>query len=250
MKEYRKIPSLKFMYEVSSTGVVRNVKSKKILRQRTTPTSDYLYIHASIKNKLIYRPVHRLVAECWIPIPQRYIDMGYTMENLVINHKDFNIQNNNANNLEWCTQKENIHYSIDAGHITTEALHKYYENHSGYWLGKHLNEDAKKKLSDSRKEYFLTHTSPMLGKSHSPEAIQKMKDNHLDYTGCKNPRAHKNKVKMVSLDGTEKVFDNVDEACTYISNLRNISPHTARNSIVRVCRKKRKVAYKSYWYFI
>ena len=31
MKKYRKIPSLKFLYEISSTGVIRNVKSKKIL---------------------------------------------------------------------------------------------------------------------------------------------------------------------------------------------------------------------------
>lgn len=29
MKEFRKVPSLKFLYEISRDGILRNVKSKK-----------------------------------------------------------------------------------------------------------------------------------------------------------------------------------------------------------------------------
>lgn len=29
MKEFRKVPSLKFLYEISQDGILRNVKSKK-----------------------------------------------------------------------------------------------------------------------------------------------------------------------------------------------------------------------------
>lgn len=46
--------------------------------------------------------VHRLVAQQFIgDIPAGY----------VVNHKDYNVKNNNVNNLEICTQKENVRYS-------------------------------------------------------------------------------------------------------------------------------------------
>lgn len=51
--------------------------------------------------------IHRLVA--------KYFCDGY-FEGAVVNHKDCNIKNNNYKNLEWITQKENIHKSyIDSG---------------------------------------------------------------------------------------------------------------------------------------
>lgn len=45
--------------------------------------------------------VHRLAAEAFIPNPSNYP---------VINHKDENRDNNNVNNLEWCTVKYNNNY--------------------------------------------------------------------------------------------------------------------------------------------
>ena len=45
--------------------------------------------------------VHRLVAEAFIPrVPGKAF----------VNHKDENRANNKADNLEWCTVKENINY--------------------------------------------------------------------------------------------------------------------------------------------
>ena len=35
MKKYRKLKSLKFLYEITNDGTIRNVKSKKILRPYT-----------------------------------------------------------------------------------------------------------------------------------------------------------------------------------------------------------------------
>ena len=69
--------------------------------------------------------VHRLVADA-------FIDKDESL--LVVNHKDFNIENNSYKNLEWCTQAHNIRHSLAAG--------RYPNN---YWVGKR---SANAKLSD------------------------------------------------------------------------------------------------------
>ena len=53
------------------------------------------------KRKNFY--VHRLVAEAFCE----------RTHGNVVNHIDYNKRNNAASNLEWCTQKENIHHSIE-----------------------------------------------------------------------------------------------------------------------------------------
>lgn len=49
-------------------------------------------------------PVHLYVAHGWID--------GY-FDGAEVNHKDFDRNNYNANNLEWVTHEENIKYTID-----------------------------------------------------------------------------------------------------------------------------------------
>lgn len=88
-------------YEVSSNGEVRNAKTKKELKG--TPDKDgYLKVYLTMgleKNK--YVPIHRLVAQTFISNP----------ENLPqVNHKDENKENNNVENLEWCTREYNYAY--------------------------------------------------------------------------------------------------------------------------------------------
>ncbi len=48
-------------------------------------------------------PVHLYVAHAWLD--------GY-FDGAEVNHKDFNRQNNNIENLEWVTHEDNVKYSV------------------------------------------------------------------------------------------------------------------------------------------
>lgn len=108
-KEYRKIPSLLFLYEISAGGTLRNVKSKRILRG-TTDESGYLTI--SFMNRSITKHygthhkkrIHQLVMEAWGP-PKPFPEA-------VIDHIDRNKNNNNISNLRWCRVLDNRRNSV------------------------------------------------------------------------------------------------------------------------------------------
>ena len=69
-------------------------------------TNGYYYAclhkNGTVKNVRI----HRLVADAFLPKVEG---------KPCINHIDGNKRNNNVANLEWCTQKENVHHAISKG---------------------------------------------------------------------------------------------------------------------------------------
>lgn len=96
--EMRKIPSLKFLYEISEDGrIFRNVKSKKQLRQHKS-NQGYWLVDPCIKGKRKTVTVHSLVAECWL---------GNRPDGYEIDHKDNNKNNNHYSNLRYVTHSEN-----------------------------------------------------------------------------------------------------------------------------------------------
>ena len=84
-------------YEVSNKGRVR--KDGNVCKTSIGKTG---YVQVSIGFIFGRRvmEVHRLVAAYFLDIPDEY-------ERLQINHIDGNKSNNDAENLEWCTPKEN-----------------------------------------------------------------------------------------------------------------------------------------------
>lgn len=105
-KEFRKIPSLDFRYEVSKDGVVRNVKSKKIKKQQVTKFGYYRTNYSVNKSNPHYREgegwdrsLHQLVMECWGP--------KRPSPDYIIDHIDRNKKNNSISNLRWVAYSEN-----------------------------------------------------------------------------------------------------------------------------------------------
>lgn len=60
------------------------------------------------KGKSVY--LHRLLAKTFIPNPE---NKPY------VNHIDNDPSNNRLDNLEWCTQRENIHHAMKQGRMPT-----------------------------------------------------------------------------------------------------------------------------------
>ena len=67
-------------------------------------TKGYLQVQLCKDEKRKLFLVHSIVAEHFIPRVNEEQD--------VINHIDGNKQNNNVENLEWCTQEQNVQYAI------------------------------------------------------------------------------------------------------------------------------------------
>lgn len=96
--EWRKIHGFP-NYSVSSLGEVRNDRTGRLL----TPFGAKEWYAGVQLGKGNYRRLHRLVAEAFIPNPE---NKPY------VNHKDGDRRNNAANNLEWCTQQENVRHAF------------------------------------------------------------------------------------------------------------------------------------------
>ena len=100
MEQWKKIQGYNY-YEISNYGRVkslaRGLKEKgKFLKLK--PAKGYFRVTLFDQNKRKIYFVHRLVATAFIPNPD---------DKPFINHIDCNPANNNAENLEWCTPKEN-----------------------------------------------------------------------------------------------------------------------------------------------
>lgn len=76
----------------------------------------------------IHNQVHRMVAMAFIPNPENKPN---------VNHKDGNKQNNNVDNLEWCTQQENIKHKIE---VLGKTNKRYFKKCKLYYNGEFIKE--------------------------------------------------------------------------------------------------------------
>ena len=114
------------LYEVSNLGGIRSLnyrKTGKVKVVKPDKTTDgYLRVVLHKDGESQRFAIHRLVATMFIPNPH-----GLP----VVNHKDKNPSNNNVENLEWCTQKYNVQYSLKGKAHSEETKQKIREKMQG-----------------------------------------------------------------------------------------------------------------------
>lgn len=91
-------------YQVSSWGRVKSYKTYKSGKMLKIRINDrgYSVVPLRKNGKKFLKTVHRLVLENFNPIKN--------MNQLEVNHKDENKQNNSLDNLEWMTHIQNVNY--------------------------------------------------------------------------------------------------------------------------------------------
>lgn len=118
-------------YEVSDLGRIRSIPRfvfhserngmmmvpERFIAIRHNPRG-YLFVGLSKNGVIRLARVHRLVLETFHP---------RRIKNSVVNHKNFNQHDNALRNLEWVTQKENIHHAMRHG-----QFHKSRRKNHGY----------------------------------------------------------------------------------------------------------------------
>lgn len=114
MKEiWKDIEGYEGIYQVSNIGRVRSLNRININGYRLRGKMLSLckndkgyYVVRLYNGKGVTKSVHQLVANAFIPNPNRL---------RVVNHIDHNKINNNVKNLEWCTQNHNVQSAKDNG---------------------------------------------------------------------------------------------------------------------------------------
>lgn len=115
---WRDIPTYEGIYQVSNLGNVRSLprfdedKNGKIYQRKgvimtpTKTTTGYLKVELVKDGIRKSKKIHRLVASAFLI---------NTFNKPYINHKDGNPLNNVVDNLEWCTQEENMKHARHTG---------------------------------------------------------------------------------------------------------------------------------------
>lgn len=97
--------------------IYRRYRKEIILKPFCSTNSPYPFVLLRNNNKTNNIRIHRLVAKAFIP----------RVENkFYINHKDGDKTNNRVENLEWCTQKENVQHSWKTGLSKFKHNKQYY----------------------------------------------------------------------------------------------------------------------------
>ena len=101
--EFRKIPSLQFLYEVNGDGtIIRNARSKrhlKCFKKSHNSKTEYWCTQVNIKHCVKKVFLHKVVAECWL---------GQKPEGMQVDHIDRNSLNNHHSNLRYVTKSEQM----------------------------------------------------------------------------------------------------------------------------------------------
>lgn len=117
MEIWKDIEGYEGFYQINCNGHVKSLRTGKTLKPGTINGYYSITLCVNFLHKSFL--VHRLIAKSFIPNPDN---------KPCINHKDGNRKNNALDNLEWCTQLENVRHAFRNGLVNTSAGEKHYRS--------------------------------------------------------------------------------------------------------------------------
>jgi hypothetical protein len=104
MEEWKDIQGFEGTYQISNYGRVKSLGNDKTRKEKIlkgVKANGYLKVGLYQDGKLVWKKVHRLVAEAFLENPEHLEQ---------VNHKDECKTNNHVENLEFCDSKYNNNY--------------------------------------------------------------------------------------------------------------------------------------------
>ena len=90
-------------YKVSNKGRIRSPSKRELTPCLSNSGYFLVCLYVNKKPKTAY--IHRLVAEAYVPKENE--------QHTIVNHINFDKQDNRIENLEWCTPKDNsLHFQV------------------------------------------------------------------------------------------------------------------------------------------
>lgn len=117
-EEWKPVVGFEKLYEVSNLGNIRNTRGKVLKVHAQNSGYFQVTFYDKGKKKML---VHRVVSQAWI---------SNIESKPYVNHLDGDKANNSVDNLEWCTNSENILHARSTG------LNPYNNPTTGKKLGK------------------------------------------------------------------------------------------------------------------
>lgn len=99
-----RVKALERVWYSGRNGCTKRTKPEHIMKYRLAKNTGYCLLKLVKNGVEKHVLVHRLVAETFIPNPNNLPE---------VNHIDGNKENNCVDNLEWCTEKENISHATE-----------------------------------------------------------------------------------------------------------------------------------------
>lgn len=134
-------------YEVSFNGKIRFKKTKAICATSINNSGYEIMIFNDLMGRRVCKPVHRIVAEAFIPNPENYSD---------VDHINTNKLDNSASNLQWLSHQANCRKAVKDRQYwfkLAEAVRNCWDIHIGY--------------DNLENEYGFTYTDTETGKTSS-----------------------------------------------------------------------------------
>lgn len=150
--ELRPIPGYEDLYSISKNGDVYSHKTSRFLKP-----DKGRYLRVTLSDDKLKRRffVHRLVLTTFI---------GHAPDRYVTNHKNGKTHDNRLENLEWCTQGENLKHSFDRLGRTWTPPYKTGESHNQAKLS---NDDVYKIRRLGAQGHTATSLAPLFNVSLS-----------------------------------------------------------------------------------
>lgn len=122
---WKDIPNYEGLYQASNFGRIKSIQYFNHTNNKIYPRDKilkpilnekgYCRVDLSKSGKSKRHRVHRLVAKTFLPNPYNLLE---------VNHIDGNKQNNNVNNLEWCSRSYNMKEAYKLGLVKPPIKHK------------------------------------------------------------------------------------------------------------------------------